>query len=147
MRSEKKNSEHEGSSWQRGSGSNLRGFLVSSGYLLCVTGGHLGLRWLSGVLWFCGWVGEPTLFKPTVSQHPAKSQAHNSANTFCPHHGPCVRERMRATHTVTVHSRATWWATEENTQTEVTAHLTECKPTVTLPVGLWTTVLNPRVWH
>ena len=108
----KKTSKHEGSSWRRGSGSNLRGFLVSSGYLLCVTGGHLGLRRLSGVLWFCGWVGEPTLFKPTVSQHPAKSQAHNSTNTFCLHHGPCVRgENERATHTVTVRSRATPCAT------------------------------------
>lgn len=47
------------------------------------------------LLWFCGGVGEPALFKLTVIQHPAKSHAHNSptppanmrgesySNTYC----------------------------------------------------------------
>lgn len=67
-----------------------------------------------GFLWFCGGVGEPALFKLTVIQHPAKSQAHNST-TLSGYMAPAWVER--ATHTVRRKEAGrhkmvwTWWAT------------------------------------
>lgn len=48
-------------------------------------------------LCWCGGVDEPSLFKLTVIQHPAKSQAHNSA-TVSVHMALGCRGKREAAH-------------------------------------------------